>query len=262
LAISNILAEIYIHDADSAISKQVHRYLRYVDDILLFVEPGEEDATEGAMETLLANLGLSLAPDKHHVGFIEDRFEYLGYEMTLPRISVRRVAVSRFVDSLAGLFTRYSLKTEQRYRADWLDAKARQAVFLDELNERISGAVSGNRRYGWIFYFLEIDDEPLLHNLDHVVRELWSRHFRSSAPAGLKRLARAYWEARFNQLGNYVHNYNQYRTLAGKLELLARRGVLDPTSQARHKAADIETMFAQYRARSLARLEADAGVIS
>lgn len=262
LAISNILAEIYIRDTDAVMSKQVHSCLRYVDDILLFVERGEEDGAERSVKTLLADLGLSLAPDKHHSGFIEDRFEYLGYEMSLPRISVRPVAVSRFVDSLAGLFARYSLRTEQRYRADWLDSKAREAVFLDELNERISGAVSENRRYGWIFYFLEIDDEPLLHSLDHVVRELWLRHVPSSPSAGLKRLARAYWEARFNQLGNYVHNYNNYRTLASKLELLVRRGVLDPKSQARYKAGDIETMFAQYRAKSLARLEADVGVIS
>ncbi len=262
LAISNILAEIYVHEADVALASEVQGYLRYVDDILLFVEPDEVESSRDALEELLAGLGLSLAPEKYYTGAIEDRFEYLGYQMKLPRISVRQVSVSRFADSLAAHFTRYILKTDQRYRADWLDAKAREIIFLDELNERLSGAVSENRRYGWIFYFIEINDQSLLHTLDHVVRELWSRHLRSNAPATLKRLARAYWEARFNQLGSYVHNYNEYRSLASKLQFLVRRGILDPKSQARHKPADIKTMFAQYRARMLARLDADVGVIS
>lgn len=259
LAVSNILAEIYMHKSDGEIEARVEQYLRYVDDIVLLVSPDQEDVSYEALGDHLARIDLQLAQDKHRQGSIEKPFEYLGYEMGLPRVSVRPATVSRFVDSLAGQFKQFALRTDPRYRAEWLDDAGRVAVFLDDLNERLTGAVSQNRRYGWLFYFLEINDHSLLHSIDHIVRGLWARYMTGPHPRGLKRLARAHYEARFNQLGTYIHNYNQYRTLASKLELLVRRGVLDPASQARHTRAQVEEMFAEFRSRNLARLEADVG---
>lgn len=263
LAISNILAEIYVRDVDAAIEAQGSLpYFRYVDDILVFVEPGKEDSRYGQIRSSLADAGLELSDEKKFYGPIQMPFEYLGYHLELPRISVREATRRRFIDSLAAMFARYHYGVEPRYRGEWLSAEARRLVFVEELNERITGAVSENRRYGWLFYFSEINDLSLLYRIDKVIGDIWNRYMKGSGRATVKRLVRAYYEVRYAQLGEYIHNYNRYDTLKRKLEFLVRRGYLDPASTAQFTDEQIELMFAQARGRNLARLEADVGLVS
>jgi hypothetical protein len=262
LSISNILAEVYVHEVDESITPMVLAYFRYVDDILMFTQIGTEESKYSQLSATLAPIGLTLSDEKHASGPAGAPFEYLGYMLELPVISVKHANIGRLLDSLAAYFARYRHGGDPRLRHGWLDAEARQRIFLDELNERITGAVSENRRYGWLFYFTEINDLSLLYKLDHIVRDLWQRFIGQTVPPGLKRFARTYHEARFNQLGGYIHNYDRYDTLGAKLDFLVSRGYLDPKSRAQYTPDQVDQMFRRARYRNLVRLEADVGVIS
>jgi hypothetical protein len=263
LAISNILAEIYVHEVDGTMQPGTLLYLRYVDDILMILETPQ--ATVDHYERLkgvLAEIGLGVSEEKHVTGPLTMDFDYLGYRMRLPTVSVRVTTVRRLESGLARLFAGFAHKTDRRFQRRWLDEAAHRRILLDEVNERITGAVSENRRYGWLFYFSEMTDVHLLYELDHCVRCLWKRYVGDDPPNSLKRFVRALHEARHNQEGSYIHNYDRYRTLEQKLEFLRRRGQLDPESEVRHKEEELERLFTEVRSQSLAQLDSDVGTIS
>ena len=262
LSISNILAELYIHEIDQEVAPSVLAYFRYVDDILMFTEAGKENAAYDELSTALGKVKLTLNDEKRAIGSACMPLDYLGYRLRLPTVTVKSANIKRFIDSIATYFARYRHRSDRRYRSELLNAAAKQRIFLEELNERISGAVSESRRYGWLFYFININDLGLLYKIDHIVRALWCRFFNCPAPQDLKKVSRAYYEAHYNQRGRYIQNYDQYDTVHEKLEFLERRGHVDPNSKAQYTPEDIERMFREVRYGNLARLEADVGEIS
>ena len=138
---------------------------------------------------------------------------------------------------------------------------ARRQVFVEELNLAITGAISGARRYGWLFYFLEINDAALLHQLDAVVAGFFARSpIFGGAPSGLKRFVRGYYEAKYRPTGTYLLNYDRFVTLTQKVAYLQRFGLL--ASPGSRSPEEIQALFDRARARQLHRLELDIGRIS
>ena len=82
LAISNILASIYMQGVDEAMAKQGVAYYRYVDDVVMY---GDKEPVEAALRSLTARLrprGLALHPKgsgKTHIASLSKPFGYLGY---------------------------------------------------------------------------------------------------------------------------------------------------------------------------------------
>lgn len=266
LAISNILASIYMQSVDAAMRKLPVKYLRYVDDVLIY---GEKTAVEQAHKTLRGKLryrGLAAHPvgsGKSHVGYATQPFGYLGYYFAVPKVTVRPSTVERFLQSLAGKFSEYAHNKKRKLeRYKYLTEQRLKDIFVLELNERITGAISENRRYGWIAYFSEINDLTLLYKLDHAVASLFARlpDFNNAPPTGLKKLSRAIYEIKFNPLGGYVHNYDQIETPTQKLQFLAERGWVDDNEPALTEQ-QIEDRFSRYRQRSLSQMQADEGLV-
>lgn len=261
LSISNILAEIYMREIDAVMATQVLAYYRYVDDILMFARRGQESRVQEQLSELVSCIKLALNDQKLAIGGLGQPCDYLGYQLQFPGVTVKPSNVDRLIDSLAGHFTRYR-HSAGRFGQKWLDASLRERLFLAELNDRISGAVSEGRRYGWIFYFIEIDDLSLLFRLDHIVRDLWRRFMDSEPPPHLKRFVRTYFEARYNLFGGYIRDYDRYETIGAKLAFLVERGHIDPDSQELLADAQVEQRFRRARFLNLARLEADVGTVS
>ncbi|MGE7137664.1 hypothetical protein ACQKIE_08555 [Luteibacter sp. NPDC031894] len=126
-----------------------------------------------------------------------------------------------------------------------------------ELNERITGAVSGGRRYGWVAYFSQINDQEILYRIDSVIRGLFSRlaEFHFTAPKELKRIARSHWEIRYNVLGGYIRNYDVIVTTEQRIEFLVARGRMGAGEILTE--ADINERYEAYLARQLADMHAD-----
>ena len=266
LAISNILAAIYLSEFDSEIRQQKVHYYRYVDDILIFGESSVVLNTKLLVESGLSNLGLTIhlvGSGKSHLGKLTEEFGYLGYLFRIPKITVRPSTQERFLLSIVGKFSDYKHnKTKRLEHLKYLDVSKLKEIFLLELNERITGAISEKRRYGWISYFSEITDLELLRKMDHLIAGFFRRlsDFNNTPPPNLKTLTRAYYEMRYSPMDGYIHNYDVFTTIAQKIQFLLERGRLDPNKSS-YSDEEIQGIFDAYKARILAELEPDDGTM-
>jgi hypothetical protein len=265
LAISNILAAIYLKAVDTEMSKLPVKYYRYVDDVLMY---GDEDSLRKAQKSLAARLrrrGLVLHgknSGKSHFASLNEPFSYLGYRFEWPKITVRDSTVERLLQSLAAKFSDYSHNRVRRLeKLKYLNEKRLADIFILELNERITGAISEKKRYGWIAYFSQISDLTLLHKLDLMVVSMFSRipAFDRKPPSSLKKFARAYFEMKFDPTGGYVKNYDIICTRTEKLSFLVERGRVAPEESLTDE--QIDERYERYKKRILSEMHADEGVL-
>lgn len=265
LAISNILASIYMQEVDEVMPTMGITYYRYVDDVLMY---GEHDAVQKAFGSLRARLnrrGLSLHPigsGKSHIQPLAEPFGYLGYTFQWPLISVRDSTKERFLQSIAAKFSDYTHNKARRLeRFKYLTPERLKEIFLLELNERITGAIAHNKRYGWIAYFNQISDLKVLHRLDHAIESMFKRlsDFGGTAPADLKRLGRAYFEMKFSPQGGYVRDYDKITTRVEMLALLSERGRVGPDEALTDE--QIKDRYDKYLQHILAAMHKDEGVL-
>jgi len=130
------------------------------------------------------------------------------------------------------------------------------------LNEKITGSLSENKRYGWLFYFLEINDMELLHKLDSIISKFFGKlnDFAHVAPPALKKVSKAYYKTKRAPYDGYIHNYEKYNSIKEKINYLSNRGYLNPKGH--YKIEDIETIFNRVKRKRLSDLELDVGLIS
>lgn len=264
LAISNILAAIYMADVDRAMrSVPGLHYYRYVDDVLMY---GEESIVSNSFNSLKRRLkrrGLqlhSLSSEKTKFGPLNQDFSYLGYVFELPDITVRRSTVERFLQSIAAKISDFKHNRAKRLeKFKYLNEERLVDIFFLELNEKITGAVSQNKRYGWVAYFNQITDEKLLHEMDGAVMRMVARvpDLGAGSSGRLKKLARAYFAMKFDPRGGYVRDYDVLRTTAEKLSFLEGRGRIDP--EVALTEVQIVEKFDHYIRMVLARMHEDEG---
>jgi RNA-directed DNA polymerase len=186
LSTSNILAAIYVSEIDDAMRKFPVRYYRYVDDVLIY--GGHMDVVKAQKSFIdrARRRGLSVhkvGGGKSHLTKLREEFRYLGYVFRGRTVSVRPGSVENLLQSLAAKFSDFRHNRSRRLeRYKYLTPARLNEIFLLELNERITGAVRDNRRYGWIAYFSQITDLSLLHKLDSVVCGMFRRLVSCAAP--------------------------------------------------------------------------------
>lgn len=265
LAISNILASIYMEDVDKPMRTMDVAYYRYVDDVLMF---GSKDAVLKALKTLDTRLkyrGLALhdvASGKTQVAKLSTPFGYLGYTFKWPVITVREATAERFLQSIAAKFSDYTHNKAHRLeKFKYLNDARVAEIFLMELNERLTGAISEKKRYGWIAYFNQITDLSLLHRLDKTITGLFARlaDFKGVAPKDLRKLSRSYFEMKFNPEGGYVRNYDKIATPAERVKFLVERGRIGPLEALTDE--QVNDRYEKYVAHILSAMHSDEGVL-
>ena len=185
----------------------------------------------------LSQRGLSLHPlgsSKSHISPLTASFDYLGYTFNVPKVTVRKSSVEQLLQSLAAKFSDYRHNTEIKLaKFSGLTEQQLRRAFVLELNERITGIVVRNRKYGWIAYFNQINDLTLLHRLDSVVSGLFSRlrDFNYASPPNLKKFRRSYFEMKFRPAGRYVQNYDSIVTVTQMRGFLVERGRIGANEQ-------------------------------
>jgi len=263
LSISNILADIYLQDFDVALAGQASEYYRFVDDIIIFNFGTNKLCLRGNIKEQIEGIGLELNDAKTVCKNEDKTFEYLGFRFELPVITIRKSSIDKFINSVASMVSTFKNNSQAEIKKyTWLDSDACKRIFVETLNEKITGAISENKRYGWLFYFIEINDERLLHRMDRIIESFFERlqEFEYKKPLQLKRLGRAYFEARYNSDSNYIQNYNNYVTLQDKLDYLNKLGKINPEST--YSEAEITYMFEKTKTQNLLSLEKDIGEIS
>ncbi|MFN1142469.1 reverse transcriptase domain-containing protein [Serratia quinivorans] len=265
LSISNVLASIYMSDIDISMSSYNVRYYRYVDDVLIY---GDKECVSKAYLSIRRKLklrGLNTHPPsspKTHLGYLNQPFGFLGYVFNGNDITVRDSTLEAFLQSIAARFSDFTHNKNKRLKKhSHLTIDDLKEIFVEELNEKITGAISGNKRYGWVAYYSNINDLSLLHKIDFITKEMFSRlnDFDRQSPKELKKISRAYYEIKFNPQGGYIRNYDKIETLKQKTDFLVSRGRIGLDE--RLTRDQIEERFERYKATILSRMQADEGEI-
>jgi len=267
LAISNILANIYIHQSDINFEKACLKYFRYVDDMLFVVRQTEEKTIESTVKKELNSINLSI--NKKKTSFVivnadNSNIDYLGYNLRLPTVGVKQATAERYLHSLSALFSSYLMKNRQALP----EARAMiRDIFVSDVNERITGAIRGNRRYGWIFYFLEMNDLALLHMIDKIILDKFCSRIKEESTwlvliKSIKKVAKAYYHAKYDPLKGYIHNYDSYDTIPKKIKYLISIGNMNVDESTTFSPEDIERIFDSVVSKRLAALESDLGETS
>ena len=205
LSISNILASIYLCEIDLKFQNR-YQYFRYVDDILVICK---SDKAQSVFEEIQANIK-AIDLNCHTLGNegksqivpVTKGTEYLGFYITSSRISVRASSFTRMLENLLAVFTDYK----------YLDRGTRNENRLVwRLNLKITGCIYNGDRYGWVFYFSQIDDLRQLARLDHFVTEQMNKRELGHLRAKVKKFMRSYHEIRLNlRKTKYIPKYDEY----------------------------------------------------
>lgn len=188
LSISNTLANIYMSDIDQDYQKKCHcLFFRYVDDMLILCSDSQINEIETELVSLLKKKGLRISKEKREAGLLAKGFIYLGYSYEANNFSVKVTSFEKIRNSIAKIFTEY------RYRKELL--KSNPEKWLErKLNWRITGFIRNKKRYGWLFFFSQIDDKGLLHELDNLVSKyLKDKRFNVQEKLNIKSFVQTYF---------------------------------------------------------------------
>ncbi len=228
LPISNILAEIYMSEFDTMyLNNKDICYFRYVDDILILCKEEQVEILIENIYSKIESLKLSIhdfETGKSKKGKISDGFIYLGYKYENKSFTVKNDSVLRLEKAIVGIFSKHQ-------RKQFVNPE----LFVWELNVRITGLIVETKKinefgelikkkYGWLFFFSQIDDLSLLYHLDFFVMKLIHRYnLQPKIDINLvKRFVKAYNHIRYKRHEtNYIPNYSDY-TIDNKKELLKK----------------------------------------
>lgn len=219
LSISNVLAEIFMLDVDAQIQKLAPVYIRYVDDIIILTDVDPSPLCKEVFRILRAS---KLQPhpigdlgSKSQIGLTADGFTYLGYSVQPYRISVKPTNVLAFEGSLVETFVEYRHRLRTAVTTSERDAA--RARFRWNLNLKLTGCIYKGERFGWVFYYSQINDPAVLYRIDNTVRQLFAR-FKIAVPPNPKRAVKAYFEAKRTDKTShrYIPNYDSLTVPAAR----------------------------------------------
>jgi RNA-directed DNA polymerase len=260
LAISNILAQIYLHEFDKDIKKRNFFYQRYVDDIIILNQGEITKYRNNNIEKSLNKLDLELNEEKTERNSLKKEFNFLSYSIGIKSISIAENNIEKFIKRIAGKFTwfRNNLNNPD-LRPNWIKTEERLVeIFIEELNDSITGIISKDKNYGWLFYFSEMSDLSLLFKLDKIIQNFFlnEKYFKTT-PNNLKKLVRTYYVISYYKNKNYISNYDNYNSIKRKRDFLTFRGKLNP--EIHYKDEEIKKMFEKYQNKQLQNVEKDIG---
>lgn len=209
LNISNSLANIYLLDLDEFMNKIPNiKYFRYIDDILILCNKKDVFLTKMKLLRQIHSLGLKFN-DKSTSGIInKSEFTYLGYKFKDECVTVRDSSVYKF----EGAFERLLSKNKYSERQNLELLKWR-------LNLKITGCIFNGKKYGWLFFFSQINDLKLVSRLDNLVKKLLLRY---KINFKCKRFKRTFYEIRYALHSNcYIPNFDKY-TISMKRHILEK----------------------------------------
>lgn len=165
LSISNILSSIYLESFDEKFLEK-YDYFRYVDDILVLSKEDQAEVVFDDIRRSLNGLGLKChklgKQGKSQISNVQEGVEYLGYFISLSRIAVRKSSYTRMIENLLAVLTSFK-------HAD--HKKKSEERLIWRLNLKITGCIFNGERYGWVFFFSQVDDLKQISRLDSFVKK-------------------------------------------------------------------------------------------
>lgn len=260
LSISNVLAEIFMMDVEKKISKVDPIFFRFVDDTIILTN---EDPTKVCERVCKIFRGAKLKPHPLHapgsktqVGSIANGVEFLGYLIKPNKTSVRRSSLINFESSLVGVFTDY--KHRLRKAKGQIEKSAAFERFRWNLNLKITGCIYKNQRFGWVFYYSQINDLGVLRQIDNTISLLFKR-FKISTPPKPKRTLKAFYESKRIDKDShwYIPNYDDMTV--SKMKIFLTQIGHDVTGS---NDVEVSVIFHKLVRRATRSLEQDIASVS
>jgi len=252
LSISNILANIYFSQIDKKYSDKSNiRYFRYVDDILILGKCNELEMIRGEIENDCNNIDLKIHRDnteKSTLCSIIDGFMYLGYEFKNQKVSVRKKSIDHLRESIIKLFTNYKYSNHQNIKhLKWT------------IDLRITGCIFNDTKYGWLFFFSQINDIQLLKSLDQFINKLIIRFNINPSEISFKKFTRSFHEITKNISNtSYIPKFDKYN-ISEKRRIL--RDIFE-IKKSLMNSSNIEYLFNKMIYKTVKDLEKDLARIS
>lgn len=254
LSISNSLAAIYLLQTDREQSEYDDEYFRYVDDILVICP--SHRATDRFKQIYGDLAKVNLTPHcigtsgKSEIRLVSAGIDYLGYNITPARVSVRKSSYARMFINLSRVITKH------RYRKD-------KEKLIFRLNLKITGCVIDGKRRGWLMFFAQTEDISQLAFLDKFVSDQLRRAGISPEKINLCRFVKAYYEIRYRGItSSYIPNFDTY-SLDDKIRAISRLTGVSVEVVSLRPAETIELEFERLIAKEVADLEQDViGAVS
>lgn len=252
LPISNISAEIYIENIDSLLLNSCIFYDRYVDDIIAITADSESFLE--LVEKEFNSLKLSFNKEKTTICSMNQESTYLGYSFCQNCVSVKIKSYEKFISSINTLFYDFlnELYVDRKHGLN--STQGLISNFVEDLNIKIAGARYDKKRYGWIYYFSEINDMQLLHRIDSYIAKR-IKQINIDIPR-IKSAVRAFYHIKAKTDTSYSHNYN-LQSYKDMLDILVRRKIVGADENL--SPFEIESRYSKYVLKKISKLEEDLG---
>lgn len=234
LAISNILAGIYMQEFDQAFNcsnTPVALYKRYVDDIFILndFELTEDFVDQFNVELILKGSTLRLATDKTQFGRIGESYvPYIGYSIqSALSISILPKNVQNYLNRLSRLITRYrSQKANSSFRPRFISGDSEfDAYYVYKINQKLAGLKISNHLYGWMPYFQASTDMHLLYELDSIIHKKFLKG--CSIEAKILHLPIVYWDIKKHAGKHTLTDFDEISEPTQMRTYLAKVGMID-----------------------------------
>jgi RNA-directed DNA polymerase len=251
LSISNILATIYMHELDVYYSQQSKfAYFRYVDDILIICNEADKTMLELQLMKQIEVLNLSINSDKNVHGFLTEEFTFLGYRFNNKYAGVRNENIYKLEKTIIEIFTRYKYSNFSR-----------KSEFVWSLNLIITGGIIDEKKYGWLFFYSQIEDLKILFKLDWFIEKQFKRfNITDISQKSIKKFVKTYYEIYFNRsTSKYIPNFDNY-TIKQKRGFL--QNIVHKNNVVSLDDETVEKYFRRYVFKAIKKLEKDIQDIS
>jgi retron-type reverse transcriptase len=247
LSISNILASIYLIEFDKKYSTENEfEYYRYVDDILILCNKNSiykifESLKNDMKKLKLTIHELGINEEKTSYGDLKKGFYFLGYSYKEKFISVRKSSINNLYNSIINIFTQYK------------HSKEKNINFLYwKLNLKITGCKFEGKKYGWLYFFSQINDTKLLFKIDIFIQEMFKKFKIEYDRKKVKKFIRTHFEILKNRTNTkYIPNFSEL-TVEEKKEILANIFNLKDI-----KVSQVEYRFNKLIYKSIKEMEKD-----
>lgn len=239
LPISNIISQIYMYDLVSRMKDQFKGIFitRYVDDVIILCKIKDAQKIQNFFVNLIEEYYvLSINKKKIKSGkLFNAEFDFLGYRFFSKRdrfnkrnvyLSVRKKSVKRLQERLIRIMIHYKKNLSKENTSIMMEG------LKFELNVTISGSVSIDRnelqtkkRYGWLFFFSQINDYSILYSLDAFLKKKIHHIFPGIEESQLKEIhsfVSSYRDVKFHTMDSNNIFYPDRYTSAEQRDFLLK----------------------------------------
>lgn len=137
-------------------------------------------------------------------------------------------------------------------------------LFIHEINEKITGAISGHRQYGWVFYFNESTDLTAFAEVDALIKKMaWKTDLLTNEMRlKIKSTLTAYHKSKGSKTSGYIWNYEAANEVYVQKEFIQRLGYASASELDGRSDQYISEIYRSIVEKRLKSLDRDVGHVS